>query len=303
MPLNFGYVGVGKETTRGTAVAPNTFFRATRPVAPALRQEMAEVPDISNYGVADLIPTARHVEGDLAVVVTPNAIGTLLTALLGNPTTTGTAPNYTHTFTPKTTTPTYTVEAQSGVGIFRTPGAVVGELEFSHAATGILEAAARYMARDKTTHSVAATPTVETVVFTPTQVSLSVDGVSLQAYGEDLRLRLSYPKEVVQTFGTATPYDILPTGEGDVTLEATVVFDSTAGANWLNRYTAGTAVPVSVGWTRDTNTSLTVTFTGWFAEDPYQPQNNDLRFARVRLSLRGRASSLQVVLRNSQASY
>jgi hypothetical protein len=303
MPLNFGYIGIGKETTRGTAVAPNIFFRASRPVSPALRQEVAEMPDIAAYGVADLVPTARHVEADLGVVVTPNAIGALLAALLGAPTTAGTAPNYTHTFTPKTTTPTYTVEAQSGVGIFRTPGAVVGELEFSHAATGILEATARYMARDKTTHGTAATPTVEAAVFTPAQVSLSVDGGNLHALGEDLRLRLSYPKEVIQTFGSLTPYDILPTGEGDVTLEATVVFDSAAGANWLNRYTAGTSVPVSVGWTRDANTSLTVTFTGWFAEDPYQLQNNDLRFARVRLSLRGRASSLQVILKNSQASY
>jgi hypothetical protein len=303
MPLNFGYVGVGKETTRGTAVGPSFFFRATRPVSPALRQEMAEVPDISTYGVADLIPTARHVEGDLGVVVTPNAIGALLTALLGEPTTAGTSPNFTHTFTPKTTTPTYTVEAQSGVGIFRTPGAVVGELEFSHAANGLLEATARYMARDKVTHGTVSVAAVETVVFTPAQVSLSVDGNNLHALGEDLRLRLSYPKEVIQTFGTATPYDILPTGEGDITLEATVVFDPTAGANWLNRYTAGTSVPVSVGWTRDANTSLTVTFTGWFTEDPHQLQNNDLRSARVRLSLRGRASSLQVVLKNSQASY
>jgi len=303
MPLNFGYVGLGKETTRGTAVAPNIFFRATRPVSPTLRVEQAEVPDIATYGAGDFIPTARHVEGDLGVVVTPNAIGALLAALLGAPATTGTAPNYTHTYTPKTTIPTYTVEAQSGVGIFRAPGAVMGELEFSHAANGILEATARYMARDKTVQGTPATPTVETVVFTPTQVSLSVDGNNLHALSEDLRLRLSYPKEVVQTFGSPTPYDILPTGEGDITLEVTVVFDPTAGANWLNRYTAGTSVPVSVGWTRDTNTSLTVTFTGWFVEDPYQLQNNDLRTARVRLSLRGRASSLQAVLKNSQASY
>jgi hypothetical protein len=264
---------------------------------------MAEVPDTATYGVADLIPTARHVEADLGVMVTPNAIGALLSALLGTPTTTGTSPNFTHTFTPKTSTPTYTVEAQSGVGIFRTPGAVVGELEFSHAATGILEATARYMARDKVAHGTAATPTIETVVFTPTQVSLSVDGGNLHALGEDLRLSLSYPKEVIQTFGAATPYDILPTGEGDVTLEVTVVFDSTVGANWLARYTAGTSVPVSVGWTRDANTSLTATFTGWFTEDPYLLQNNDLRFARVRLSIRGKASTLQVVLKNSQASY
>ena len=303
MPLNFGYVGVGKETTKGTAVAPTLFFRATRPVSPGLRQELAEVPDISAYGVADLIPTARHVEGDLGVVVTPNAIGALLAALLGAPTTAGTAPNFTHTFTPKTAIPTFTVEAQSGLGIFRAPGAVVGELEFSHAATGILEATARYMARDKTTHGTAATPTVETVVFTPPQLSLSVDGGNLHTLGEDLRLRLSYPKEPIQTFGSATPYDILPTGEGDITLEATVVFDPTAGANWLARYTAGTSVPVSVGWTRDVDTSLTVTFTGWLAEDPYQIQNNDLRSARVRLSIRGKASTLQAVLKNTQASY
>ncbi len=303
MPLNFGYVGVGKEATRGTAVAPNTFFRANRPVSPALRQEMVEVPDIAAYGVADLVPTARHVEGDLGVVATPNAIGTLFTALLGDPTTTGTSPNFTHTFTPRTTTPTYTIEAQSGVGIFRVPGAVVGELEFSHAANGLLEATARYMGRDKVIHDTAATPSVEALVFLPTHLSLSVDGGALQAYGEDLRLRLSYPKEVVFTFGSATPYDILPTGEGDVTLEVTVVFETTSGANWLNRYTAGTSVPVSLTWARDANTSLGVSFTGWFVEDPYVLQNNDLRSARVRLSLRGRASTLQVVLRNSQAGY
>jgi hypothetical protein len=303
MPLNFGYVGVGKETTKGTAVAPTLFFRPSRPVAPALRQEMAEVPDISTYGVADLIPTARHVEGDLGVIVTPNAIGALLAALLGAPSTTGTNPNYTHTFTPKTTIPTFTVEAQSGVGIFRVPGAVVNEMEFSHSATGLLEATARYLGRDKTTQGTAATPTVETVVFTPTQVSLSVDSGSLQTYGEDLRLRLSYPKEVIQTFGSSTPFDILPTGEGDITLETTVVFDSTAGANWLTRYTTGTSIPVSVAWTKDTNTSITVTFNGWFTEDPYMLQNNDLKSARVRLSIRGKASTLQVVLKNSQASY
>jgi hypothetical protein len=303
MPLNFGYVGVGKETTKGTAVAPTLFFRPSRPVAPAFRQEMAEVPDISTYGVADLVPTTRHVEGDLGVIVTPNAIGALLAALLGSPTSTGTSPNYTHTFTPKTTVPTYTMEAQSGVGIFRIPGMVVNELEFSHSATGLLEATARYLGRNKIVQGTAATPTIEAVVFTPTQVSLIVDGDALQTYSEDLRLRLSYPKEVIQTFGPFTPYDILPTGEGNITLEMTVMFDSAVGADWLTRYTAGTSIPVSLAWTKDTNTSLTATFTGWFTEDPYVLQNNDLKTARVRLSIRGKASTLQVVLKNSQASY
>lgn len=95
----YAKLGFAFETSFGTGVAPTTFLPGTEDIRvniPRLREE-------SPYGGRNLLPAdpgRKEVRGGTkGHTAYPNAIGVLLKAALGDPSTSGTGP-YTHTFTP-----------------------------------------------------------------------------------------------------------------------------------------------------------------------------------------------------------
>ncbi|MFN6983160.1 MAG: phage tail tube protein, partial [Brevundimonas sp.] len=194
MPLNFGYIGIGKETTAGTAVAPSAFFRATSPAQMSARVEFYEIPGIDAFGPVGVVPTQLSGEGDIEVVVQPRSIGHLLAGLLGLPNTSGGTAPYTHTFTPKNSAPTYTLEAQDGVAVHRLVGSRVSSLEFTHSADGVLLARASLVSMNRTTTGTPATGTYEADLFTVGQVTVSVGGTALQGRTTAVSVSLQFPK-------------------------------------------------------------------------------------------------------------
>ncbi len=306
MPLNLGYAGLGKETTPGTAVAPTMFFRLQEVPQVRAVASFAEVPALDALGVPIVVPTQRHAEADLSVVVTPRAIGALLAALLGAPATTGTSPNFTHTFTPKTSYPSYTLEVQDGVAVHRAVGAQVTELTFRHSADGYLQAQARLVGLDRTTTGTPATPTYESQVFSVGQVAVSVGGSPVTARATNVEATISVPKDPFQALNQIPANAVYPQGTAEVTARVELLFDSTGDANRLADFLAATTRSVSLAWTIDANTSLTIAFDAYLTEDPFVVANRDTGMARVQLSLRAvrtGANLLTVTLRNSQASY
>uniref|UniRef100_A0A7C5REE4 Uncharacterized protein n=1 Tax=Thermus caliditerrae TaxID=1330700 RepID=A0A7C5REE4_9DEIN len=306
MPLNLGYAGLGKETTPGTGVAPTFFFRLQEVPQVRAAASFAEVPALDALGVSIVVPTQRHAEADLSVVVTPRAIGALLAALLGAPTTTGAAPNYTHTFTPKTSYPSYTLEVQDGVAVHRAVGAQVAELTLRHAADGYLQAQATLVGMDRTTTGTAATPTYESQVFNVGQVSVSIGGSAVTGRASQVEVSISVPKTPFNALSQVPAVAVYPEGTAEVTASMELVFDSTEDAGRLTDFLAATARSVSLAWTIDANTSLTVAFDGYLTEDPWVASNRDTGMARIRLALkavRTGSNLLTVTLKNSQASY
>jgi len=306
MPLNLGYAGLGKETTPGTAVAPTFFFRLQEIPQVRAVASFAEVPALDALGTAIVVPTQRHAEADLSVVVTPKAIGALLAALLGAPATTGTSPNYTHTFTPKTSYPSYTLEVQDGVAVHRAVGAQVTELTFSHSADGYLQAQASLVGMDRTTTGTPATPTYESQVFQVGQVAVSVGGSAVTARATNVEATISVPKDPFQALDKVPANAVYPQGTAEVTARLELLFDSTGDANRLADYLAATTRSVSLAWTINANTSLTIAFDAYLTEDPFVVANRDTGMARVQLSLRALrqgADLVTVTLKNSQASY
>ena len=304
MPLNFGYAGIGKETTYGTAVAPTAFFRLQEVAHLEADQKYAEVPGIDDFGLAAAIATTRTGKGDLAIVATPAAIGHLFSGLLGAPATTGTAPNY--TFTPKATVPSYTIETQDGTGVEKLLGAKVSEVTLTHAADGLLTAKATLMGADKVVGGTPSTPAAETTYFVQQMVGITFNALAHAQRAEDLEVRLSFNKELHAAFGQQPAAATEPTGEGDVTAQMTLRYSSTDDAGKFADMINGTTRSVSIVWTKDANTSLTVAFTAYITADPYILQNRDLRTARVRLSLRAVRSGSPLVtltLKNQNASY
>lgn len=306
MPLNLGYAGLGKETTAGTAVAPTIFFRLQELPQVRAAASFAEVPALDALGTAIVVPTQRYAEADLSVVVTPKAVGALLAALLGAPATTGTSPNHTHTFTPKTSYPSYTLEVQDGVAVHRAVGAQVTELTLRHSADGYLQAQARLVGMDRTTTGTPATPTYESQVFQVGQVAVSVGGSPVTARATNVEATISVPKDPFQALTQVPANAVYPQGTAEVTARVELLFDSTGDANRLADYLAATTRAVSLAWSTDANTSLTLAFDAYLTEDPFVVANRDTGMARVQLSLRAvrtGANLLTVTLKNSQASY
>lgn len=306
MPLNFGYVGVGKETTPGTAVAPTIFFVPQELAEVRANAELAFVPNWGGYGDLGAVPARRSGSGRTSVVVTPRAIGAALHALLGNPTTTGTNPNYQHVFTPKTAFPSYTLEAQDGVAIHRLVGAQASAITFRHDANGYLVADVEWVGMDRTSTGTAATPSLELVYFTVGQVAASIGGSSVAARVESVEVSLSFPKTPFDSLDQVPARAVYPTGESEVTARLTLLFDTTGDANRLADYLAATSRAVSLSWTRDTNTSIAITFDAVLTEDPWVASNRDTGMARVQLALRAvlvGTALVTITLKNQQASY
>lgn len=306
MPLNFGYVGLGKEAACGVSVASSVFLRLQEVPSLELEQRYAEVPGIDDFGISTAIATTRSGRGNISMVVTPGSFGHVLAALMGSPSTTGTSPNFTHTYVPKPLVPSYTVGVLDGTGVKRLVGSKVSELTLSHSVDGLLVARSDWVGIDEIVGGDAETTTLETTYFSQRVVGISFNGDNHDARAEDLEVRLSFQKEIQYGFGNRVGTSCEPTGEGEVTAQITLRFSEANDAGKFVDYINGTTRSVSISWTHSADTSLAVAFTAYITADPRALQNRDLRTARVRLSLRAvRAGSplVTVTLKNQVAYY
>lgn len=98
-----GYIGIGKQSAKGTAVAPTHFVRYTDNTGMSPEQEVETV----RFGGGDdayatFAYKARFTpDGEFATFARPDIAGLLFTLLLGQDAVSGTGP-YTHTITPST---------------------------------------------------------------------------------------------------------------------------------------------------------------------------------------------------------
>lgn len=144
MPIgSLSHIGMGKETTFGTAVAASDYIRFA---SETINEDIEQVKSDINNGVVDEAPyyEGMHtITGDISGDVYPNIAGVLLRSALGAPTSTqqGATAAYQHVFTPTQTNfstncalPPYTLEVNRDLGsanAFQYAGSVVNDLDFN----------------------------------------------------------------------------------------------------------------------------------------------------------------------------
>jgi hypothetical protein len=176
------WVGIGKETTRGTAVDPTRFI----PVAPdaELEYKLNLIEDETVRGIFEKFPPkAGRKEGTgtiSGIEVTSDNLGELLNSLLGSVTTThpGTTA-YQHSFKRATgiTMPSYTISIHRGINAKQYPLSVIKSVAFSQDADNKLKANATVLYKTEQDYASPATPTwVDPTPFMFYQNTFKIDG-------------------------------------------------------------------------------------------------------------------------------
>lgn len=186
------HIGVGKETTWGTAVAATDYLRF---LSESLTEEIEQVTSEALGGIFDEAASyegARTVAGDVVVEAYPNALGYLLRAAFGAPVTTqpdaaGNPTVYQHVFTPVQTNfsnvctlPPYTLEIHRDLeNAFQYAGCAVNDLSFNFGTdTKIMQATAAIIAK-KLALITKTTPSLETTnPFLWHQATVTINAVA-----------------------------------------------------------------------------------------------------------------------------
>lgn len=112
----FGYLGIGKQTAKGTAVSPSLFIRyKDKDINPSYETEFHHE---GGYGrdVGYGLKTKHVHDGRFSFLARPETVGFILHAALGADSIAGTEDPYTHTITPADTIPWYTIETGEDKG-------------------------------------------------------------------------------------------------------------------------------------------------------------------------------------------
>ncbi|AFZ66983.1 phage tail tube protein [Deinococcus peraridilitoris] len=234
-----GSVGLAREVTWGTAVAPTIFIPFA---SEGFKDGPEALSELQIRGILDQSPKyagTLMVSGSLSGVVLPDQIGHLLRAVLGIPTVTGVGP-YTHTFNPTQSAwsalsalPSYTFtvvrpSASSLAGqVVQYSGMVCQSLSFKYAANGLLMFDSQWIGKDAA--SVAA-PTVTLPTSTPfnTNCALSRGGGS-DATIQDYNLSITNSLEGVKLIGTGNTISrVAFSGARTITIGGAADFQSLA---------------------------------------------------------------------------
>lgn len=189
MPFGvLAHIGLGKETTYGTAVPANDYIRFA---SESINEEIEQVISENIMGVVDegvSFEGQHDISGDISFDVYPNVVGHLLRAAFGAPVTTSLGTGvYQHVFTPVQANfsnvcalPPYTLEIHRDFEqAFQYAGAVVNDLTFSFGTdTKIMQGTAAIIARALTLIA-KTTPSLEaTNAFLWNQATITMDGTA-----------------------------------------------------------------------------------------------------------------------------
>jgi hypothetical protein len=235
-------------------------------------------------------------------------IGHWLRMLFGAPTTTGTNPNFIHTFgTGAATLPSQAIEiAHPDVPSFEVcVGARAGSLDIDFSPTGAAQATIGLMAQgsSRAGTTAAGTPTSAAYTrFSKHQGSISRGGSAL-AQVTGARLNFNNNMEMVRTIRADRKLEGIDPGVSVITGQITTRFENTT---LLTQADNGSSAEFAFAYTIDANTSLTFTVHEAYlslAKTPIQgpagvEASFDFRAAFNATSTR----AMTVVLRNSQAA-
>ncbi len=260
-PGVLGYIGIGKEATWGTGVAPTAYLPGTENITREIDRIRVEAP----HGALVPLPSyrgrrrARGTIGDIPGH--PVEMGHLLMAFFGAVGKSGTGP-YTYTFSvadpvngdyPR---PPYSITSVKGGLAERFVGGQLNQLTLRQDANNYLVLSAEWLFRDFQTTSPPAAPAIPTgAPFTFRDFTLKRGGAAVSAYVEGVEITLSNNMEVVEALAMDIPTAVV-IGVVQAQAQLTLEFDD---LTLYNDFVSGAASTWEFVWTQGAN-SLTIRF-------------------------------------------
>jgi len=235
MPGVLGHIGLGKEASWGTGVAPSVFYPATEEINQELARMRIEEPHAS---VMPLPSEAGRfsIQGGLrGIPAYTDAIGHLLLAFFGQVNTSGAAAPYTHVFDVLNgnlgadhARPPYSVQVTKESKTRRFVGGQLNQLKLAQDAENYLKIDADFIFKDFQDGLAPATPSVPTdPVFGFRDLAVKRGGAAFPVRVESVEITFSNNLEVVNAVGSDR---IAAVDQGVVNAQAqfTVEFDDAA---------------------------------------------------------------------------
>ena len=258
------YLGVAKEATKGTAVAPTDFI----PVLASKLKPVDLIGELYDEGLRgslvknyNYIPGRTHTTFDFGGAVFADTFGYVLGGLLGDVTTTGASAPYTHTISVKNATavgadaqPTsFTLTDFYAANVRYYPGTQVHDCSLKFTADGLLDYDAKATGWASTT-TTAPTPSFSTVLPIPTWVAtVSIGGSSISNSVEG---NLDMTRPVTPIFGisnTKNPYQVF-LGALEVKGKIRFVMENDTE---LTRFITNTQPAITFNWSQGAGATAT----------------------------------------------
>lgn len=266
MAVNAGFnsfVGIGAESTWGTAVARTKFYRLK---SSTLRRKVTKVKRDTLYEGTGLVSRRSFVaqddvEGSITILATYEDIGLILHHAMWSSSTTGpSGSDYTHTYVLGSSAPAggLTIEvAQGGGSAIVYEGCRVTKLKLSVEAGGLCMLEMEIIGQTSGAPTSASSPT-----FGTTEVEMEhhhFSQITWNSTAYDLRswtLELDNRLERRQVLGTKLTADPKPSGLRDVSMTVSSDYDSDNWQNGLTAHTSASAVIAATASARSITATL-----------------------------------------------
>lgn len=250
-------VGVAKEVTWGTGVAPTTYLPVSSISAdPIIKTVVDEA--IRGHMTKDylVIRTNKHAEVSIDTNFYTNPLGFFFLSLFGADTVTGLNP-YTHTFKINSAPPPLTVQDYDGEQERRYAGAVVQELSVKGDAEGLVTVSVKLISKFGTD---IANTTATILLDNPLTGYGSAITIGAVANAKLFGWEFTFKREVKPIFATNNSQDPTKIVRGRFECTGKLTFDVDDGTEF-DSYTTGTevALVLTLNGTASNNAKITLT--------------------------------------------
>jgi hypothetical protein len=298
-----GHLGMAFETTYGTAVAPAVFIPYE---TIKVEDSIKKVTDESRRGVLSktfaVYNATREGKVEFETLAYPELLGYFFKAALGQDTVTGTSP-YTHTFkVVNSAAPSMTLSDNNTVTQRNYAGALLDELTLKYDTESVMKVSTKWISKASVTTTTATNTYTATNPFMGYAATLSLNSVSnLNMVGGEVKIK----RESKLLFTANNTQDPSKAASSRIDITGKLTFDVEDETEFA-LFTAGTQGALVLTFTRDANTTLTITCTK--ADITKANIDRSQEFLRVDLEFKAMynttdAGMAQIVLKNSVSTY
>ena len=258
------YLGIAKETTKGTAVQPTDFI----PVTASKLKPVDVIGELYDQGIRgslitnyNYIPGRKYSTFEFGGPVFADTFGYSLGGILGDVSTTGASAPYTHTFAIKNATGTaadaqptaFTLTDFYAANVRNYPGCQIHDLSLKFTSDGLLDYDAKATGFISSTTSTPS-PSFSTVLPTPTwYATVTIAGV---AVSNSVEGNIDMARPVTPIFGisnTQNPYSVFL---GALETKGTIRFVMEADTE-LTRFLTNTQPSIVINWSQGSGATAT----------------------------------------------
>jgi|ERR1035437_494733 hypothetical protein len=298
-------VGLGKETTFGTAVVPSFMLPNKAPKPKDIYKQIVD-SDLrgSNSKDQQSQQGTGHSEVDLDFPAYPDLIGNMLMALLGTDTPTGAGPTYSHALTQADAPPSYSITDYDGVAAKVYAGQKISDLTLKYATDGDFRVTSKSTGKVSASAATPATAFTTAQQFLGWQSSVTIGGV---ANNKMIDFELSLKRVVELVWGAGDAKDVTDSAADALEVTGKMTFVPSDHTE-LNYYLNDTQPTCVIVITSGTNV-LTLQMSVCSFESPTEIQRGGKAYPMISASFRAiynatDAGSIKATLVNGQsASY